>query len=179
MEYGDKPEKTTATANTNPGETGTLAFPFMLLGWVLVKRNLWISAILMGLAMTVKQTSFFLVLFYLILIYRTVVPKQALISAGIMMDQFHGRADERGLLPAGSRLDHHGQQRPGGHSIDGNIHADGRYRSRRRINLVLLELPQVSEYGADPGFLCFVLGLAQPMVIFLLYRHNCINGSYF
>jgi hypothetical protein len=72
------------------GETGTLAFPFMLLGWILVKRNLWLSAILMGLAMTVKQTSFFLVPFYLILIYRTVGIKRSLISAGIMAVIFGG-----------------------------------------------------------------------------------------
>ncbi len=53
------------------GETGFLYFPFLLLGWILYKRNLWMSALFMAMAVAIKQITWFLVLFYLILIFRT------------------------------------------------------------------------------------------------------------
>jgi hypothetical protein len=53
------------------GETGSLAFPFLLLGWVLLDTKLWVSAVFMGLAMASKQTAWFFLPFYLILVYRT------------------------------------------------------------------------------------------------------------
>jgi hypothetical protein len=37
------------------GETGFLLFPFLLLGWILPKKNIWVSALCIGLAATVKQ----------------------------------------------------------------------------------------------------------------------------
>jgi hypothetical protein len=53
------------------GETGFLLFPFLLLAWILPKRNLWMSALFMGLAVTIKQVAWFFIPFYLILIFRT------------------------------------------------------------------------------------------------------------
>jgi len=53
------------------GETGSLCFPFLLLAWVLPRRNLWMSALFMGLAVATKQVAWFLAPFYLILIFRT------------------------------------------------------------------------------------------------------------
>jgi len=62
------------------GETGSLAFPFMLLGWVLARRHPWYSALFMGVAVAVKQTAWFLVPFYLILLFQTVGFKKTLLA---------------------------------------------------------------------------------------------------
>jgi len=59
------------------GETGSLAFPFLLLGWLLWKRNLWFSALCVGIACATKQTAWFFLPFYLILVCRSVGWKQA------------------------------------------------------------------------------------------------------
>jgi len=53
------------------GETGFLYFPFLLLAWILPRKNLWLSALFMGLAVATKQVAWFFVPFYLILIFRT------------------------------------------------------------------------------------------------------------
>ncbi len=53
------------------GETGFLLFPFLLLAWILPRRNLWLSALFMGLAVAIKQVACFFLPFYLILIFRT------------------------------------------------------------------------------------------------------------
>jgi hypothetical protein len=66
------------------GETGSLAFPFMLLGWVLFRKNFWASAVFMGIAMSAKQTAFFLVPFYLVLMFRTFGIKKTVLVAGTM-----------------------------------------------------------------------------------------------
>ena len=52
------------------GETGSLVFPLLLIAWLSVRRNLWLSTILMGLAVCTKQTAWFFLPFYLILIMR-------------------------------------------------------------------------------------------------------------
>jgi uncharacterized membrane protein len=52
------------------GETGSLVFAFVLLAWVLADRKLWLSALFMGLAITTKQTAWFFLPFYLILIFK-------------------------------------------------------------------------------------------------------------
>jgi hypothetical protein len=70
------------------GETGSLAFPFMLLGWVLFRKRPWASAILMGIAMSVKQTAFFLVPFYLVLMFQTFGIKKTILVTGIMAGIF-------------------------------------------------------------------------------------------
>ena len=52
------------------GETGFLVFPLLLMAWVLYRENLLLSAIFMGVAIATKQTAWFLLPFYLILILR-------------------------------------------------------------------------------------------------------------
>jgi hypothetical protein len=54
------------------GGTAGLYLLFLVLGWILLKKNIWASAAFMGLAATSKQLAWFFVLFYLILILRTI-----------------------------------------------------------------------------------------------------------
>jgi hypothetical protein len=70
------------------GESGSLAFPFMLLGWVLARKHPWPSAALMGIAMSIKQTAFFLVPFYLVSIFRTFGVKKTALTAGTIAGIF-------------------------------------------------------------------------------------------
>jgi len=67
------------------GETGFLLFPFLLLGWVLFKKHSLVSAISIGLAVTVKQVAWFFMPFYLILIYKTQGLKKAVQSLLIVL----------------------------------------------------------------------------------------------
>ncbi len=52
------------------GDTGVMQFPFLLLSWVLWKKQWQASAILMGIAISIKQVCWVYMLFYLILIFR-------------------------------------------------------------------------------------------------------------
>ncbi|RJO62533.1 MAG: DUF2029 domain-containing protein [Dehalococcoidia bacterium] len=71
------------------GETGTLIFPFLLGAWLLWRKKLWLSAVCMGVAIATKQIAWFFMLFYLILIARTLGWKKAsvviLISGGVFL----------------------------------------------------------------------------------------------
>ncbi|MFA7351930.1 MAG: hypothetical protein WCZ22_00370 [Dehalococcoidales bacterium] len=67
------------------GETGFLLFPFLLLGWVLFKKHTLVSAISIGLAVTIKQVAWFFWPFYLILIYKTQGFKKAVQSLSIIL----------------------------------------------------------------------------------------------
>gem|GEM_PF-341813 len=51
------------------GETGSIVFPLLLIAWVSLNKNLWLSAIAMGLAVATKQTAWFFLPFYLILLW--------------------------------------------------------------------------------------------------------------
>jgi len=51
------------------GENGVLVFPLLLIAWALVKKKLWVSAVFMGLAIATKQTAWFYLPFYLILVF--------------------------------------------------------------------------------------------------------------
>lgn len=53
------------------GETGFIYFPFLFLGWFLYRKNLWLSALFMAIAIATKQLAWFILPFYLILIFRT------------------------------------------------------------------------------------------------------------
>ena len=53
------------------GDISLLYLPFVLMGWLLLPRNLWLSAVFMGVAMATKQTAWFLLPFYLILAWKT------------------------------------------------------------------------------------------------------------
>jgi hypothetical protein len=70
------------------GETGSLYFPFLLLAWVLPKKNLWLSALFMGIAVATKQVVWFFMPFYLILIFRTMNLKRMLAVFSIVAGVF-------------------------------------------------------------------------------------------
>ena len=70
------------------GETGTLCFALCLVAWVALQRNLWLSAAFMGLAVATKQTAWFLLPFYLILLFRTVPFKKLLYVTAIIAAVF-------------------------------------------------------------------------------------------
>lgn len=70
------------------GETGFLYFPFLLLAWVLYRRNLWVSALFMAVVVATKQITWFLLPFYLIVIFRTVGPKRMLGVYAVIMGVF-------------------------------------------------------------------------------------------
>ena len=53
------------------GETGSLTFALLLVSWMALNKNLWLSAIFMGLAVADKQIAWFFLPFYLILLFRT------------------------------------------------------------------------------------------------------------
>ena len=59
------------------GETGVLCLPFLLLAWVLPRKNLWLSALFMGLAVATKQTAWFFLPFYLIMVLLPRGPRAA------------------------------------------------------------------------------------------------------
>lgn len=52
------------------GGTGSLYLLFLLLGWIMLPRNIWLSAVFMGLAVTSKQLAWFFIPFYLVLLLR-------------------------------------------------------------------------------------------------------------
>ncbi|MCJ7769144.1 MAG: hypothetical protein MUO92_01520 [Dehalococcoidales bacterium] len=70
------------------GETGALAFPFLLLAWILTKKHLWLSALFMGVAIATKQVAWFFMPFYLILIFRTTTLKRMLAVLSIVASVF-------------------------------------------------------------------------------------------
>jgi hypothetical protein len=66
------------------GMTGSLYFPFLLLAWVLWKKNIWASAICMGVAVATKQVAWFFLPFYLILFFRNLPWKKAMLVTGLV-----------------------------------------------------------------------------------------------
>jgi hypothetical protein len=63
------------------GLTGALYFPFLLLAWVLWRRNFWLSACCMGVAIASKELAWFFLPFYLVLVLRNMGWKRGLESA--------------------------------------------------------------------------------------------------
>jgi len=70
------------------GETGSLVFAFLLLAWVLLERRSWLSVILMAIAVSTKQTSWFYLPFFLIRVWSTGGARRALLSAGLIAGLF-------------------------------------------------------------------------------------------
>ena len=70
------------------GETGSLAFPFMLLAWALARKSPMSSAVFMGAAVSVKQTAWFLAAFYLVLMLRTIGLKRNFAVASVVSGVF-------------------------------------------------------------------------------------------
>ncbi len=63
------------------GELGSLCFPFLIVAWLSLKKNMWLSSICMGIAAATKQTMWFFLPFYVILLWRTWGTKKS--AAGI------------------------------------------------------------------------------------------------
>ena len=70
------------------GETGIMIFPMLLIAWIALGENNWLSAIFMGLAVATKQTAWFFLLFYLILLWRTGKQKTLAATIGIIAAVF-------------------------------------------------------------------------------------------
>lgn len=70
------------------GDTGITCFPLLLVAWLAVNRNNWVSAIFMGLAIATKQTAWFVLPFYLIYFYRMAKPRQLPAVFGIIAGIF-------------------------------------------------------------------------------------------
>ena len=68
---------------------GLFVFPFMLLAWILWRKHLLLSALFMGLAIAMKQLAWFFLIFYIILIMRTMGLRKLLwamvIIAGVFL----------------------------------------------------------------------------------------------
>jgi uncharacterized membrane protein len=69
------------------GQTDTLYLLFILVGWIF-RKQLWLSALFMGLAATTKQIAWLFILFYLVLIFREVGWKRAAQSFGVIAVTF-------------------------------------------------------------------------------------------
>ena len=65
-------------------DTRLLCLPFIMAGWLAAPRHPWISAILFGIAAATKQTAWFFLPFYLILIWRTAGLRPALRSGVVV-----------------------------------------------------------------------------------------------
>ncbi len=70
------------------GETGIIIFPLLLIAWITLGENNWLSALFMGLAIATKQTAWFFLPFYFILSWRTSGLKAAVMWAGIILAIF-------------------------------------------------------------------------------------------
>jgi hypothetical protein len=70
------------------GETGIIIFPLLLIAWITLGENNWLSALFMGLAVATKQTAWFFLPFYFILSWRISGFKAAAMWAGIILAIF-------------------------------------------------------------------------------------------
>jgi hypothetical protein len=70
------------------GETGILIFPLLLIAWITLGKNNWLSALFMGFAVATKQTAWFFLPFYFIVSWRTSGLKSAAMWAGIILALF-------------------------------------------------------------------------------------------
>ena len=66
------------------GEIGNLCFPLLMVGWLALNRNLWLSTICMGLAVATKQITWFFVPFYLIVLFKTQGLKKLLAGTAVI-----------------------------------------------------------------------------------------------
>jgi len=66
------------------GESGAIIFPFLLIAWMTIGRNNLVSMIFMGIAAATKQTAWFFLPFYLILLWQTSGVKSAGAAVGII-----------------------------------------------------------------------------------------------
>lgn len=65
------------------GGTSLLVLPFLLIAWLLYRKNLWLSALFLGIALATKQTAWFILPFFLILVLRESGLLKAVYAAAI------------------------------------------------------------------------------------------------
>lgn len=70
------------------GELGSLCFPFLIVAWLTLDKKLWVSAVCMGIAVSTKQTAWFFLPFYLILMLKTVGFKKCLAPVAVIAGIF-------------------------------------------------------------------------------------------
>ncbi len=70
------------------GETSMLVFPLLMVAWLSLDRNRWVSLVFMGLAVATKQTAWFVLPFYLILFFKTYGWRQVTAGLGIIGGAF-------------------------------------------------------------------------------------------
>lgn len=70
------------------GETSMLVFPLLMVAWLSLDRNRWVSLAFMGLAIATKQTAWFILPFYLIFFLKTYGWRQITAGIGIMVAVF-------------------------------------------------------------------------------------------
>ncbi|MHB8105448.1 MAG: glycosyltransferase family 87 protein [Dehalococcoidales bacterium] len=66
------------------GEAGIIIFPLLLVAWAALGKHNWLSIIFMGLAVATKQTAWFFLPFYIILLWQQSKPKMVAIAIGII-----------------------------------------------------------------------------------------------
>ena len=70
------------------GETGSIVFPLLLIAWVSLDKNQLLSTVAMGLAVATKQTAWFFLPFYLILLWRKSGIRPLAFAVGIIAGIF-------------------------------------------------------------------------------------------
>jgi len=70
------------------GGTGSLYLLFLLVGWLTLRKNFWVSASFMGLAVASKQLAWFFLPFYLVLLLRTFGLKKCLQAVAVVGGSF-------------------------------------------------------------------------------------------
>ncbi len=170
------------------GEMGNLCFPFLMVAWLALNRNLWLSVICMGIAVATKQTAWFFVPFYLILLAKTyglqkIVYRHRADSRDFCryqsaichrqlanLVQFNSIADDRPDVSQRSGSDYAGYQRHRQAPFIPAVHGFGSIIIHHCHHLVFQILPQISANRADSGSRPAVFCLAQPVPLFLLRR---------
>ena len=84
------------------GDTSVTCFPLLLVAWLTLGRKNWVSALFLGLAVATKQTAWFIVPFYAVLLYRREGWRPLPMVAGITIAVF--TAMNLPFIIAGPRL---------------------------------------------------------------------------
>ena len=70
------------------GETSMLIFPLLMVAWLSLSHNRWLSLVFMGLAVATKQTAWFILPFYLVLFLKTYGWRRVPAAAGLIVGVF-------------------------------------------------------------------------------------------
>ena len=173
------------------GEMGNLYFPFLLIAWLALNRNLWLSVICMGIAVTTKQTAWFFLPFYLILLFKThgikkLLAGMSVIAAIFVVTNLPFALGDLRLWFASITSPMTDLMFPNGMGlitlvasgvvktqIIFAVHAFGSDCIYRCHSLVFQILPAVSANRADSGNTPALFCLAQHVPLFLLCGYYC------